>query len=89
MRRHYSREQVDSLIQVTGSATMAREVLDCLGAVSGVWYLRESEQVQFAHRLLSDKVPRVDVRDRLVSRFGISKSRAYARITEALKQRLL
>ena len=46
--------------------------------------IEREERQAFAARLLANRVPRAEIRERLISRFEISRSHAYRVIDEAL-----
>ena len=88
MKHHYSREQIEALVNAAGGTDKAREILAVLGEVSGAWYLQSCDETNFAHHLLTQRTPRPEIVKRMVSRFGIAERSAWRRVSAALKQPL-
>lgn len=70
----------------SGAKTTVREMILALSAQHGVAVFDRDEQLAFVQHLCRNlKEPRSVIRDRLMSRFGLSRTTAYARIDEALQ----
>jgi hypothetical protein len=62
-----------------------RQMVSVVGAGYGYAWLERSSRIDFARELLLLRVPRPQIRDRLVATFGISRPQAYRVISEALQ----
>jgi hypothetical protein len=62
-----------------------RRIILAVDAFHGADVTAGEERMQFALHLLNLKESRTVVRDRLMSRYGISRAQAYRYIVEALK----
>jgi len=81
--RHTRRAELDAHVQTYGHEP-AKDLFDILGRESGRKYLEISEQARYARNLLSQKIQRQTIVDKLQSKFGFSVRTAQYRITEAL-----
>ncbi len=88
MSRHYTRQQIEALVQITGGTDKARDVLAALGAQAGTWYLQTCDEIAHARHLLSQHTPRRDIVTRLMQRFGLAERSAWRRVSEALQKPL-
>lgn len=78
--------EVDALQAADEPAKNAfREAIRRIAKTQGVGSLERGERVEYASELLARRVQRVFIRDRLKSRFQISKTQAYRDIEEALQ----
>jgi hypothetical protein len=71
---------VDDLAKAQFRAAIRR-----IAAVHGIGRLEQVERIEFAYRLLRQRVPREVVRDRSMALFEISRTQSYRVIREALK----
>jgi hypothetical protein len=62
-----------------------RKLIQAAGAAHGVDAGGGDERIMFARHLLDLMVPRATIRDRLMSRFTISRAQSYRDISAALK----
>jgi hypothetical protein len=62
-----------------------RLMIETVVARHGIVIDHREERVRFARQLLDARTPRPEVRDRLMSRFGIGDSQAYRDIGTALQ----
>lgn len=77
-------EGVDQL-DVDDQAKQAfRLLVVAIGSTYGAAKLNHPERVTFARRLLSLRISRPSIRDRLIARYGVSRRQAYRIIDAAL-----
>ena len=62
-----------------------RRMIDVVGARHGLAVPVQDQRVEFARQLLGQRLPRADIRDRLMRRFSIGESQAYRDIHAALQ----
>jgi hypothetical protein len=55
-----------------------------IGATHGVRGIAHAARVNFARHLLEARISRATIRDRLIARYEVSRSQAYAIISDAL-----
>lgn len=73
-------------LHIDESAKVAvRQALGRICSIHGAAWARRDDRVAFARGLLSLKVSRSTIRDRIMARFGVSKTEAYRTIDAALK----
>lgn len=89
MRNDILRELMDNVESAdleAGAKAVIRQLIFNLSAQHGIAVFDRDEQIAFVHHLLRNlKEPRSVIRDRLIARFGLSRSTAYERIDEALQ----
>lgn len=79
-------EKVESAEIDTGAKAAVRQMILALSTQHGISVFDRDEQLAFVQHLCRNlKEPRSVIRDRLMSRFGLSRTTAYARIDEALQ----
>lgn len=61
-----------------------RLLVTAIGSSYGAAKLDHSERVAFARRLLSLRISRPTIRDRIIARYGVSRRQAYRIIDAAL-----
>ena len=61
-----------------------KQLVCTIGLIHGARGMEHPERIDFAKHLLAAKTSRATIRDRLIARFGVSRSQAYTIISDAL-----
>lgn len=62
-----------------------RRMIEAVGSAHGIAMAGPADRITFVRRLLRSGSPRPEIRDRLMARFNVGRSQAYADIGEALQ----
>jgi hypothetical protein len=77
-------ERTDALDVPTSAKEQFKRLVRNMGAVHGSIGMAHAEQVDYACRLLRERISRATIRDRLMAHFEISRSQAYNVINDSL-----
>lgn len=78
-------EGVDAIDVDAGAKALFRQLVAAVGAAHGVAGIEKAARVNFARELLSLRVSRATIRDRLIAHFAVSRPQAYRIIGAALQ----
>ena len=78
-------EGVDAIDVDAGAKAVFRQLVAAIGAAHGVAGIEKAARVNFARELLSLRVSRATIRDRLIAHFAVSRPQAYRIIGAALQ----
>lgn len=88
MRASSYQKLLDELAKLDAAPEAKRQFEELLrrnAAMDGIACLQRDERVGFASHLLTQKEDRSVIRERLMARFQVSRSQAYADISEAMR----
>jgi hypothetical protein len=78
-------EGVDALDMDAAAKRQVRSLVRAIGAAHGISCIDRSARTKFAVELLSARVSRTTIRDRIISTFNVSRPQAYRIISNALQ----